>query len=174
MAGRICLLAYFLGGLRISDTITIRCSIALQKRYQFESEKTEKQQGRIIVDQAREIINEFSAGKQPQDYLFPYLTTKKGDPKFEDEVEAKTALINKHLKTLAKLAKLTSVEDDLSTKYFRHSFSQHFKNSGAKPFVLRDALGHSSITMSENYEEYDNEEIDSALVHLFTTYFTKK
>ncbi len=167
-AGRTFLLLYFLGGLRISEVLTLKVHQVTGPRLKFESMKTEKNQGRVIVPQAREIIDEFIKGRGPDQYLLPYLTLSSDHPKFLDEIESRTAQINERLKSLAKIAEINK---PISTKIARHSFTQHYKKSGATPFVVRDTLGHSSVTMSENYEQYDNEEIDSAMSNLFGDYF---
>jgi integrase/recombinase XerD len=170
LAGRTFLLMYFLGGLRISEVLAIKVKDVLGDRLVFESMKTEKHQGRIIVSQAREIINYFIVGRDLEEYLLPYMTLQKTDPGYEEEMEKMTALLNKYLKRLASEIELNK---PISTKWARHAFTQHYKKSGASPFVVRDTLGHSSVTMSENYEQYDNEEIDTAMNQLFTVFFEK-
>ena len=47
--------------------------------------------------------------------------------------------------------------DDFRFHDLRHTFATRLNESGADPYTIRDLLGHSSTTMTENYTHTSHE-----------------
>ena len=87
------------------------------------------------------------------EYIFPFL--KKGEKidstSKEDaqKLESITATINKNLK---KIASEIGIEKNISSHVARHSFAYTArKRTGNDIYAIQKALGHSSVSVTENY-----------------------
>ena len=47
--------------------------------------------------------------------------------------------------------------EDFRFHDLRHTFASRLNESGADPFVIRDLLGHSTVTMSSDYTQTSSE-----------------
>lgn len=162
------LLQYYLGGLRISDVLLLKIKNIHKNRILYSDMKTERPQSHIITPKAKEIIAKYSKGKNPDNYLLPMLTIEITSLQLlEEEIEAKTAYVNKYLKQLAKKANITKT---ITSHVARHSFADHLRKSGTNLYTISKALGHSSLEMTENYlESFDTDAVDNAMNDLFKT-----
>lgn len=52
---------------------------------------------------------------------------------------------------MKEIAKDLGIEKPITTYYARHSFATILKNSGAPVAMISQALGHSSLTTTQNY-----------------------
>ena len=65
-----------------------------------------------------------------------------------DIVHKLTWLINKHMK---RIAEDIGIDNPVITYYARHSFATIMQNSGTPVAMISKALGHSSISTTQNY-----------------------
>lgn len=86
--------------------------------------------------------------KRPDALLFPTLTDAKSPDAEKRLVQYAIRGTNRHLKTVAAKA---GIDVALSTYHARHSFASAMKRSGAPVTFISDALGHTSISTTENY-----------------------
>ncbi len=90
-------------------------------------------------------------------HLFPYFREGETDyRKIKNRKESANAIINKSLKLVAKDCEI----NEFSFHEARHTFSYHARRNGFDMFLLSKSLGHSSISVTQNYlNDFDNEEI---------------
>ena len=70
-----------------------------------------------------------------------------------------TKLINKYIK---RIAKSVGIEKNITTYYARHSFATVLKRSGANIAMISELLGHSNLSVTENYlDSFEKEQIHS-------------
>lgn len=100
-------------------------------------------------------IREYSKFKNG--HLFPYF--REGETnyrKIKNRKESSNSIVNKSLKLVSKECNLP----DFSFHEGRHTFSYHGRKNGFDMFLLSKSLGHSSISVTQNYlNTFDNEEI---------------
>lgn len=111
---------------------------------------------------AQSIIDYYIEGKKPNDFVFPiiediyFLTDKLKDTDqelrnkkiFEKKFENKRANHLRRLKTLSKLAGLTS---DITTYMARHSFFSIALQNGVSKSLISEMAGHANFQITENY-----------------------
>ncbi len=177
------LFSYYCAGIRVGDLIQLRWRNVEGGRIAYQMGKNHKDRDNILVSQARVILKSYDhEGKQRDDYVFPWLTNDKPYAKHVtqnekdtmsvelktalfNDISAKTALLNKCLKQIAKLA---DIDKHLSFHVSRHSFAKLAKYRGTSPGVVQGLLGHSSVKTTENYMgQFDTSVEDAALEKIF-------
>jgi integrase/recombinase XerD len=157
------MLQYYLGGLRISDVLTLKGTNDKGDRLVFKDMKTGKNHSHIIVPKAREIIDRYKTN--PDNYIMPFLSRSAEHPRFLNEIESATTLVNKKLKTLAERAEINK---KVTSHIARHTFADHLRRRKTDLYTISKALGHSSVTMTENYlDSFDTDAVDKAMNDLF-------
>ena len=119
---------------------------------------------------------------KPNEYIFPLLDMKPTWAKYVkqeekdtmhpemkqamyDTISAKTALINKEL---AKIGKLAGIEKKVSFHISRHSFAKMAKEKGLDNLEVKGLLAHTNIATTQKYMgEFDTEREDAALSKVF-------
>jgi integrase len=80
-------------------------------------------------------------------------------------IGAKTALLNKYLKIIAKKA---GIDKQISTHTARHSFADIARQKTDNIYNLSKTLGHSSIKITEAYlASFDQKAVDDTLDEVF-------
>ncbi len=179
------LFSYYCAGIRVGDLIQLRWRNVEGGRIAYQMGKNHKDRDNILVSQARAILKSYDhEGKQRDDYVFPWLTNDKPYAKHVtqnekdtmsvelktalfNDISAKTALLNKCLKQIAKIA---DIDKHLSFHVSRHSFAKLAKYKGTNSGVVQGLLGHSSIKTTEGYMgQFDTSVEDAALEKIFET-----
>lgn len=113
-------------------------------------------------------ILEYYKSEDPEDFIFPFLRNGAdySDKKFLfDQLGAKTALINKYLKEVAKKAKINK---RITTHTARHSFADIARKKTDNIYNLSKTLGHSDLKITEAYlASFDEEAVDSTIDDVF-------
>lgn len=128
-------------GMRIGDVLTLKTEQIEGGTLRYKMAKT--------GDELRIDLTDFVLSKV--DNSKTYVLNWRGWPDYRDRVfiEAKTALINKTLKQIAKAA---GIDKPISSKFARLTWTQLAKEkSGGNMRLLQDALGHESISTTEIY-----------------------
>jgi integrase len=103
-----------------------------------------------------------------ESYIFPFLSDRYdySDPMFlHNQIVAKTALINKYLKNLAKKA---GINKKITTHTARHSFADIARQKTDNIYNLSKTLGHSSLKVTEAYlASFDEKAVDDTLDSVF-------
>jgi integrase len=98
--------------------------------------------------------------------LFPYVKELPEDAKeYLKLIDSRNVIINRNLKIVAGLA---GVSAELSFHIARHTFAFHMKKKSDNIHVIKEALGHSKSSTTEQYlQSLDDEFIDREIDKLY-------
>lgn len=158
-------------------------NISSDNRISYQMGKNHRTRDLKLMTQALEVLQYYrKEDAKPTDYLFPILDNKaewakaitqaeidalpaKMQDSMRKQISSKTAIINKELKKIAKLAVITKC---ITSHIARHSFTKIAKEEGVEPSILQKMLGHSREETTRHYMgELDNSEYDSTLEKIF-------
>lgn len=159
--------AFYTAGMRASDIIMLKWANIQTDRLIYQMHKTGKVHSLKLTDQAKKILLYYGP-KEPDKYIFPFFSpdVNYNDPMFlYNQLSAKTALINKYLKTIATKAEINK---KISTHTARHSFADIARKKTNNLYNLSKTLGHSNLKTTENYiASFDEEAVDKTLDDIF-------
>jgi integrase/recombinase XerD len=152
---------FYVAGMRIGDCLQLRWGNIVDDRVNYDMNKTGKVKSIILVDQAKKILLKYKKVSE-SDYVFPYLSQKYSDNELKRQVESKTTLINKALKSIAEVC---NINKKITTHVARHSFANIMRKRGASLYGISKALGHSSLLVTENYlDTLDQSDVDNDML----------
>jgi integrase/recombinase XerD len=148
--------SYMANGMNIRDICELKQSNFNKDRFTFirtKTKRTTKKKLRnievIVTEPLQKIIDEYGAkSKNPNQYVFPVFDNSMTAEEKVKACEKFTRFINQHIK---KLAKLVDIDEDISTYYARHSMATISVHNGSSLEFVQEALGHGSITTTQNY-----------------------
>jgi integrase/recombinase XerD len=156
--------AAYTGGLRVSDVLQLQWIHFDDTHINFIIRKTGSQLSIKLPNIAIEIIEKYKPQKVDETtYIFPMLTDKtylKDAIGQDSAISSATAVINKHLKVLAKLAK---IEKNLSFHISRHTWATRALRKGISIDKVSKLMGHSAIKETQIYAKIVNSELDKAM-----------
>jgi integrase len=119
----------------------------------------------VITDKVKEIIEKHGTKPiNPDSYIFPFLKNGMNASQQMAQIKQATKQTNKYIK---RIAEVIGIKQDISTYTARHSFATVLKRSGVNVAFISDALGHSTIKVTENYlgsfEDDEKKEIAKTL-----------
>ena len=145
-------------GLRISDALRLRWKNLSKDTISGYMQKTKHKYNIPLIDKAqdiierkRSIIERNNGNIDDNSYIFNKLTVDidtASSKEIENDIESKTAIINKNLK---KLAKLANVEKNISTHCGRRTIATLLHSEGADMFDIQGILGHTDIRTTQLY-----------------------
>lgn len=143
LARRAFLVQFFLQGMRISDLLALRWEQVKGDRLEYKSQKTGTLLSVRIPAPALPLL-----GTPGKGYIFPFLKEGlKGEALRRNQAVAKMQ-VNRELKTLATLAGIPKV---LSSHVARHTFASLAWASSKDVRAVSQALGHTSLAMTQAY-----------------------
>lgn len=179
------LFSFYCAGIRVGDLLQLRWRNVEGGRLTYQMGKNHKMRDLILIPQAKTILGNYDTeDKKRDDYIFPLLDNAKGYAKAvtQDEkdtmsvelktalfndISAKTAVLNKHLKELAEMA---GIEKHMSFHVSQHSFAKLAKDKGTNSGVVQGLLAHSSLKTTEGYMgQFDTSVEDAAMEKIFDT-----
>ncbi|GAB3272536.1 hypothetical protein GCM10027347_44240 [Larkinella harenae] len=158
------LASYYLHGIRGGDIVMARVSqlhggwqmvdgvAKHQYRFSFVSDKSEKGKTVIIDDRILPMLLQYTEGKQPDDFLFPFLKAKHKEMPFyllKEKASAQVSYINKLLKKIAEDIGVPSEKMTIHTA--RHTFAEHVLDATGDIRLVQLTLQHSKIGTTERY-----------------------
>lgn len=152
------MLCLYSGGMRIGDALRLKVSNIDVNTLDYRMSKTGKLKRLTLIPNALNILEGYMTDKGLHQYIFPFLTERKDEIEIARQVAAKTALINKYLK---KVAKTCGIDKSLSTHIARHTFADLARKNGASLYDISKTLGHSSLKITEQYLSSFDEETTS-------------
>ena len=157
--------ACYAGGLRISDLLQLRWRNFTGTHIAITMHKTHDQIAVNLPIRSLEILNVYKTvtGSEPNAFIFPFLD-KSVD--YSDKqilfraISSATAYANKNLK---KLAKLASIDKEISFHTSRHTFATRALRKGMRMEYVSKLMGHASIKTTAGYAKIINAELDIAM-----------
>lgn len=149
------LFLYLCNGMNVKDFCLLKWKniegdILTYKR--AKSERTKRDQKDITISLKPETWDIIKKWGQPSiskdNYIFPHLLNGLSEVKKQKTYKQLTKTINKYMKRIdAELG----INKNITTYFARHSFATVLKRSGAKTEMISELLGHSSLSVTENY-----------------------
>ncbi|MBA7545646.1 Tyrosine recombinase XerC [subsurface metagenome] len=81
-------------------------------------------------------------------YIFPFLKSEWTDEQIYAKIKQTTKQVNKYIR---QIARAVNIKERISSYSARHSRATISKNSGTSIEFIKEALGHSSVNVTENY-----------------------
>jgi integrase/recombinase XerD len=160
------LFSFYNAGIRISDILLMTWDSVQDGRLVYTMFKTNKDHSVKLKEKPLAILEKYK-GKE-ESFIFPFLSDRfdYSDPMYlHSRIGAKTALINKYLKDIAKDAKITK---KITTHTARHSFADIARQKTDNIYNLSKTLGHSSIKVTEAYlASFDQKAVDDTMDSMF-------
>jgi integrase/recombinase XerD len=156
------LFSFYNAGIRISDILLMKWDNIQDGRLVYTMFKTNKVHSLKLKEKPLTILEEYKG--RSESFIFPFLSDRYdySDPMFlHNQIGAKTALINKYLKDIAKKAGITK---NVTTHTARHSFADIARQKTDNIYNLSKTLGHSSLKVTEAYlASFDEKAVDDTL-----------
>jgi integrase/recombinase XerD len=156
------LFSYYCKGNRFETCITCRRSAIRNGRIYFKMNKGEKYISVKIHARLQAIIDYYPDGE----YIFPYIKElPMGIEEYQAVIDSRNVVVNRNLKIIAGLAGISS---NLSFHIARHTLAFHLKMKTDNIHVIKDALGHSKSSTTEQYlQSLDDETLDKEMDKLY-------
>lgn len=145
---------YLCNGINVADLIKLKYKNIVDGEICFVRQKTElttktrKEIRAIVTPEIRAIIDKWGTpDKEPNDYIFPYLTGVEDAEKRKNLTKDLTKRINKRMKVIGAAVGI----DGISTYTARHSYATVLKRSGANIAYISESLGHNDLKTTESY-----------------------
>lgn len=156
--------AAYVGGLRVSDVLQLKWDFFDGAHINFTIRKTGQQLSIKLPNKAIEILSKYKKNKARQaDFIFPMLPEgiDMNNPRAVDNaISSATAYINRNLKTIALLSKLTK---PLSFHISRHTWATRALLKGISIDKVSKLMGHSAIQQTQVYAKIVSKELDNAM-----------
>lgn len=146
----------YYSGMRLGEIVNLKWSDIYDLDYLIVSNKTDfvtksKKERRIPLNEIiKNILSRRSYSENVSEYIF---INNLGSQLEKDYV-------SKHFK---KCVKLFDSKSRFNFHTLRHSFASNLAQKGVSLYIIKELLGHSSITTTEKYAHLSNESLDKAI-----------
>lgn len=159
------LLAVNLAGVRIEDILILKFSYIKNGRIEYRMEKTGALSSIKITPQTQAIVDYFKSISTGSIYILPILKDgieKEDNETYKKAIGAKTALLNKNLKLIAKKV---DIDKKISTHIARHTFSSlAYKKTRGNVEFIKNALKHTDAKVTQIYlDELNDDSLDETM-----------
>ncbi|AEI46812.1 phage integrase SAM-like domain-containing protein [Runella slithyformis] len=148
------MLGFYLQGARVTDLLLLTWANIKDGRCEYYTNKGHKFTSKKIPAQALPILKyfrELSVNPKPTDYILPFIKLnrkKVSAVEFRDHIESVNAQMNGHLYEIADKLQIPR----FSMHTGRHTFANNaIRASNGNIHAVSDAMGHSSIQITEQY-----------------------
>lgn len=160
------LFSFYNAGIRISDILVMKWDNIQDVRLVYTMYKTNRVHSLKLKDKPLAILKKYS--DRGESYIFPFFSDRYdySNPMFlHKQFGAKTALINKYLKEIAKKA---GISKNITTHTARHSFADLARQKTDNLYDISKTLGHSSLKITKAYlASFDDQAVDNTLDKMF-------
>ena len=146
--------SYLCNGINFADMLRLKYEniqsgeIGFLRRKTVRTSKMKKEVYAIVTPPMQAIIDRWgNKDKNPESFIFNYLTGKESPLEEKNIVKSVTKYCNKRMKAIGQAVGI----DGISTYTARHSFATVLKRSGANIAYISESLGHSDLKTTENY-----------------------
>jgi integrase len=157
------LFSYYCKGNRFETCITSRRDMIVNGRVLFKMNKGEKFISVKIHGRLQAIIDQYPGDSE---FLFPYIKElPTGKEAYIKKIDSLNVVVNRNLKIVAELA---GIEKELTFHIARHTFAFHLKKKTDSIHTIKDSLGHSRSSTTEQYlQALDDEYLDKEMDKLY-------
>lgn len=179
----ILLFCYYANGMRGGDALQLRWgNIVGDDRLSYRMTKTGKMKTIHLVAGAKKIVERYRTDRvRPGTFIFPYLDNDApwaGKWGSDSEQLPADLLLEKRKAVISKLSIIdhslrrimeeVGIGKRITMHSARHSFAMRMLNSGAESAVIKSALGHSSLQMTEKYlRDLDDSKVNAEVQKVF-------
>lgn len=159
-ACRIFSLMFLLRGIPFVDLIHLQKKDYTDGIITYRRKKTGRVISVAVSPDAKRLIDEFGEANPSSPYLLPVIQRTGGDEQSYREYQIALRRLNCSLKQLAQMLGVTSA---LSSYAARHTWATMAYYCEIHPGIISEAMGHSSIAVTETYlKPFRDERIDAA------------
>ena len=153
-------LMFLLRGLSFVDLAYLRKSDLRDNVITYRRRKTGRPLSVTLTSEAMAILKRYMDRDSSSPYLFPLLSSREGTKEAYHEYQLALRNFNRQLMLLGEMLGLG---DKLSSYTARHTWATTAYYCEIHPGVISEAMGHSSITVTETYlKPFQNKKIDEA------------
>ena len=153
-------LMFLLRGLPFVDLAYLRKSDLRDNVITYRRRKTGRPLSVTLTSEAMAILKRYMDRDSSSPYLFPLLNSREGTKEAYHEYQLALRNFNRQLMLLGEMLGLG---DKLSSYTARHTWATTAYYCEIHPGVISEAMGHSSITVTETYlKPFRNKKIDEA------------
>ena len=153
-------LMFLLRGLPFVDLAYLRKSDLRDNVITYRRRKTGRPLSVTLTSEAMAILKRYMDRDSSSPYLFPLLNSREGTKEAYHEYQLALRNFNRQLMLLGEMLGLG---DKLSSYTARHTWATTAYYCEIHPGVISEAMGHSSITVTETYlKPFQNKKIDEA------------
>ena len=154
------ILMFLLRGLPFVDLAYLRKSDLHDNVITYRRRKTGRPLSVTLTPEAMAILKRYMNRDTSSPYLFPLLNSREGTKEAYHEYQLALRNFNRQLMLLGEMLGLG---DKLSSYTARHTWATTAYYCEIHPGVISEAMGHSSITVTETYlKPFRNKKIDEA------------
>ena len=154
------ILMFMLRGLPFVDLVNLHKKDLNGNIITYRRRKTGKQLIVEVPPEALTILETYMDTNPHSPYLFPFLTHREGTAEAYHEYQWTLRIFNQQLSLLTKALQLKT---PLSSYTARHTWATLAYYNEIHPGIISEAMGHSSITVTETYlKPFNIERIDAA------------
>jgi integrase/recombinase XerD len=171
------LFQYMGNGINMKDMSLLKYENIKGKFLEFERSKSQRTKREVekiqvaLTEELKTIISKHgNQDKSPANYIFPIITKGASPERQYQLVQQITGLVNDHIKAIAKAL---NIEEKVTTYVARHSFASILKRSGVSTEFIKDALGHSTVSTTENYLASFEDEVKLEAAKALTAFKSK-
>jgi integrase/recombinase XerD len=146
--------SFLANGMNLSDIARLRYSNIEDDEICFVRKKTEDEDEEDLLrvtigNSMKAIINKHGNRAIGHDaYLFPILRPEWDEQRNYAEIKQLTKQVNKYIR---RVADAIGIKEKISSYTARHSWATIAKNSGTSTEYIKEALGHSSLIVTQRY-----------------------
>lgn len=156
LARNIFLFSFYCRGMDFMDIAKLKMKDIKDGRIFYSRSKTGRLFSIFIMTLIKQILDQYTTGKKPDDYIFPIIGGKK--ILLIDEVADQRNLYNRRLRSLSKLA---GISKPLHSKLARHTWANIAKQKNIPLPYIKEGLGHGNIRTTEIYlDNFNDSDLD--------------
>jgi len=167
--------SYLCNGVNIADIARLKYGNISGERITFIRSKTARTSREdlkpvvaVMTEEAGQVIDRWgSPNREPGQFIFPILKPGMSPEREKAVIKQQTKSVNKHMRNILK--KL-GIDEYISTKAARHSFSTTLKQSGASIEFISESLGHHDLKTTELYLASFNDDIKKRFAEQLTNF----
>ena len=136
-------------GIRISDAISLKWSQIDRGYVSLNVRKTDKLLQAEVTPYMKAILKKYQGNPE---YVFGFLNDGMSDEFISKQIKTSTALINKDLKKIARIAVLQGVKpNEMRTHLARHTLAHHVYANTKNIQLVKEICQHEDIRITERY-----------------------